>query len=126
MTSNYMKIWNFTNGCLTMSWLTRAGTSAHCKRLERLMVVCLVGLMSTAHGTGNEQVEQKATNTPDLEFLEFLGQFETDAGEWIDPESLLTEEFDDLLVATTNIEVNSGNSNTGINDGNDNDQQGDN
>lgn len=90
------------------------------------MVVCLVGLMSTAHGTGNEQVEQKATNTPDLEFLEFLGQFETDAGEWIDPESLLTEEFDDLLVATTNIEVNSGNSNTGINDGNDNDQQGDN
>jgi len=35
--------------------------------------------------------------TPDLELLEFLGSFATDEGEWIDPSSLLEEEFSTLL-----------------------------
>jgi len=40
-----------------------------------------------------------------MELLEFLGQFETDAGEWIDPDSLLAEEFTDLLDATTEADA---------------------
>lgn len=40
---------------------------------------------------------------PDLEFLEFLGQFETDNGEWIGPGNLMAEEFDELLAAAKNI-----------------------
>ena len=43
---------------------------------------------------------------PDLEFLEFLGQFESDEGEWIDPGSLLADEFSDLLNAAMIQEQN--------------------
>ena len=48
--------------------------------------------------------EQEA---PDLEFLEFLGQFETEAGEWIGPESLLSEGFQELLEASSSADNNS-------------------
>ncbi len=34
---------------------------------------------------------------PSLEFLEFLGQWETDEGEWIAPEDLADENFVDLI-----------------------------
>lgn len=36
---------------------------------------------------------------PDLEMLEFLGQFATDNGDWVDPDSLLSDEFGQLLDA---------------------------
>lgn len=36
---------------------------------------------------------------PSLEFLEFLGQWETDDGEWIAPEELANEDFGQLLEA---------------------------
>ena len=54
------------------------------------------GLFSSAYAAEDEPGEV----TPDLEFLEFLGQFETDSGEWMDPNSLLTEEFTELLDAS--------------------------
>tara|TARA_B110000858_G_scaffold198483_2_gene265571 strand:- start:20372 stop:20614 length:243 start_codon:yes stop_codon:yes gene_type:complete len=57
----------------------------------------MTGALSNTVAAENEQGE----DAPDLEFLEFLGQFETDAGEWIDPESLITEEFTKLLKAST-------------------------
>lgn len=57
----------------------------------------MTGALSNTIAAENEQSE----DAPDLEFLEFLGQFETDAGEWIDPDSLLTEEFTELLEAST-------------------------
>ena len=34
---------------------------------------------------------------PSLEFLEFLGRFETDSGEWVNPEELMQAEFEQLL-----------------------------
>jgi len=34
---------------------------------------------------------------PSIEFLEFLGQWETEEGEWIAPEDLADEEFAQLL-----------------------------
>lgn len=60
------------------------------------MLACMSGLISSTHAAENEQ----DVTEPDLEFLEFLGQFETDAGEWIDPDSLLAEEFTELLDAS--------------------------
>ena len=61
----------------------------------------MTGIFSNALAAENEQEE----SVPDLEFLEFLGRFETDAGEWVDPGSLLTEEFSELLDVSTNAEV---------------------
>jgi hypothetical protein len=40
-----------------------------------------------------------AQDLPDLELLQFLGEFETDEGEWIEPELLLESEFSQLLDA---------------------------
>jgi len=63
----------------------------------------MTGAFSNSYAAENEQSEM----APDLEFLEFLGQFETDAGEWIDPDSLLTEEFAELLDASTEASTDS-------------------
>ncbi|MFT4862469.1 MAG: hypothetical protein ACI95C_001690 [Pseudohongiellaceae bacterium] len=41
---------------------------------------------------------------PNLEILEFLGQFETDQGNWIAPGELMQEEFKTLLSAAINAE----------------------
>jgi len=65
------------------------------KQLSR--IVCLSLFMPLAAGAENEATAAIETALPDLEFLEFLGQFETDNGEWVDPGSLLTEDFADLL-----------------------------
>lgn len=35
--------------------------------------------------------------TPSIEFLEFLGQWETDEGEWIAPQDLADDEFAQLI-----------------------------
>lgn len=54
-----------------------------------------------ATGTLNA-AEDDANGTqamPNLEFLEFLGSFATEEGEWIDPNSLLEDEFSALLDA---------------------------
>jgi len=66
------------------------------------------GALSNAVAAENEQ----NGTAPDLEFLEFLGQFETDAGEWIDPDSLLTEEFTELLEATAEADSGDDSPNT--------------
>ena len=63
----------------------------------------MTGAFTNSYGAENEQND----TAPDLEFLEFLGQFETDAGEWIDPDSLLTEEFAELLDASTEANTDS-------------------
>jgi hypothetical protein len=50
---------------------------------------------------GAEQATQTgSTEPPSLEFIEFLGSFETDAGEWIDPTELIQPEFDQLMEAS--------------------------
>ncbi len=59
----------------------------------------LLSCMTAVQGAENEQTNEQNGNLPDLEFLEFLGQFETDEGEWIDPGSLLADEFIDFLNA---------------------------
>ena len=48
--------------------------------VEKAFALCLLGLISTAHGAENEHAAKDSPELPDLEFLEFLGQFETDEG----------------------------------------------
>lgn len=78
--------------------------SAGLKRagLKRIIAVCIGSLIPVIHGAENEVTVETEVAQPDLEFLEFLGQFETDDGQWIDPGSLLSEEFEDLLSVAEN------------------------
>jgi hypothetical protein len=48
--------------------------------------------------------ENSAGDLPGLELLEFLGQFETEQGEWMPPGELLMEEFETLLDSAINDE----------------------
>ena len=53
--------------------------------------VLLLGLLSSpalAQEPGSVRESTENTEMPSLEFLEFLGDWETDDGEWIDPEEL--------------------------------------
>ncbi len=50
------------------------------------------------------QPPQEQEQSPSLELLEFLGQWETDDGEWIAPEDLADAEFGLLLDASLVIE----------------------
>lgn len=53
--------------------------------------ILLSGLLSSpAFAQEPEQARKTSeeSETPSLEFLEFLGDWETDDGEWIDPEEL--------------------------------------
>ena len=63
----------------------------------------------------NETNTSTEANLPDLEFLEFLGQFETDNGEWVAPGILMAEEFEILLEAAIRAEQDE-NSNGNRND----------
>lgn len=70
--------------------------------MVKLGSICLLSLASSFHlltlyGAENEQENEDGSLRTDLQFLEFFGQFETDEGEWIDPESLLAQDFDQLL-----------------------------
>ena len=101
-----MKIWNFIFGWQRTSHSrcdigrTRPGLRPQFYARLALFLTCISGLFSSAYAAEDEPGEV----TPDLEFLEFLGQFETDAGEWVDPNSLLTEEFTELLDASAATE----------------------
>jgi len=44
-------------------------------------------------------------DAPSIEFLEFLGQWETQEGEWIAPEDLANEEFAQLLESAFESEI---------------------
>ena len=51
--------------------------------------ILLSGLLSSpTFAQEPEQTTSEESETPSLEFLEFLGDWETDDGEWIDPEEL--------------------------------------
>ena len=53
--------------------------------------------------------EEQELQSPDMELLEFLGSFQTDNGEWIEPESLLTGEFAELLNIAARLDAASQN-----------------
>lgn len=83
----------------------------------------LLAMLSPAYSAEQALDESENAELPDLEFLEFLGSFETDEGEWIDPGSLLAEEFSTLFNAAVAADTNSTdtsttNGNSGNNNGN--------
>ncbi|MFT7470814.1 MAG: hypothetical protein ACI8XU_000707 [Kiritimatiellia bacterium] len=98
-----MRIWNFICGSPKTNLSRCEFRGIRLRRTlqiysgRALLFACVTGALSNTHAAENEQIE----DVPDLEFLEFLGQFETDAGEWIDPDSLLTEGFTELLDASS-------------------------
>jgi len=108
-----MRIWNFIYGspktnlsrCELRGIRLRRTLQIYSGRV--LLLACVTGALPNTHAAENEQNE----DVPDLGFLEFLGQFETDAGEWIDPDSLLTEEFTELLDASTGADSGDNSSN---------------
>ena len=51
-----------------------------------------------------DENENPSSDLPNLELLEFLGQFETDQGNWIAPSELMMDEFENLLDAAINEE----------------------
>jgi len=68
------------------------------KVLQLLIVLCLFTSGAKAAEDNLEtELEGQSSNLPDMEFLEFLGSFETDSGEWVDPTELLQVEFELLL-----------------------------
>lgn len=62
-----------------------------------LMLITGIASSARAEAAEDDPGEQEGPMMPDIELLEFLGSFQTDSGEWIDPNSLLSEDFDEFL-----------------------------
>lgn len=74
-----------------------------------LVLMLLMAFSARAADQGGGDIQAEAP--PPLELLEFLGQWETDDGEWIDPQDLEAPELVNLLEAvmateTTLVETN--------------------
>lgn len=82
-----MKIWNFMNGSKKMSYRVSA---------------CLMMLLCSTSILRAEQ-QDNTDAMPSMAFLEFLGEWETEEGEWIDPFELEDDEFA-ALIETDNEE----------------------
>lgn len=68
--------------------------------IRRLLTpVLALGMVAPVIHAANNDSADTQTNLPSLEFLEFLGQWETDEGEWLPPEQLVDGEFVQLLDA---------------------------
>lgn len=62
------------------------------------------GAQATPAPTSESQAARVQEVAPSIEFLEFLGQWETDEGEWIAPEELADDAFAQLLEAAFETE----------------------
>ena len=102
-----MRIWNFICGWqrTTRSRCELDGCSLGIRILNYSTGTVLAAWVATAFSTSHAAENEELDSTPDLEFLEFLGQFETDTGEWMAPDSLLGEEIFELLDAAVNTET---------------------
>ena len=89
------------------------------KSITMLFLAAQIGDIKAAE---DEPASQAQNAAPDIELLEFLGSFQTDNGEWVEPASLLTEEFTELLNLAARMDAAS-NSGTGTNDDNQQDNQ---
>lgn len=88
----------------------RPAKSPH--KLYWLLLASHFGAVQVTQAAENEQVLQ----IPDLELLEFLGSFQTDNGDWIEPESLLTGEFAELLNLAAEMDAAAGENTDGSNE----------
>ncbi len=70
-----------------------------CRRAALLPVVLMLLAGSGAKAADQSGSDAPTAALPPLELLEFLGQWETDDGEWIDPQALEDPELASLLEA---------------------------
>jgi hypothetical protein len=120
-----MKIWIFTCGLPKVEFpiKTTEIRSGHCIRMKTLRGLTSLYLLTAAlNVTAAEEELELDPNLPNLEFLEFLGSFESDAGNWIDPGSLITEDFGDFLNAAIRLTPEPEQANATINDQQQDDQ----
>jgi|GEM_PF-3293313 len=69
-----------------------------------LITVALLACPPAGSAAENQQPAD-GINLPSLELLEFLGSFETDSGEWINPGELMQPEFEQLLESIENAPI---------------------
>ena len=62
-----------------------------------LLLLALAFNSQAASAAENDSSADAVPLIPDLELLEFLGSFQTEDGEYINPETMLGDEFLDLL-----------------------------
>jgi hypothetical protein len=84
------------------------------------MLLTLPPAVSAAESAENSDL-------PGLDFLEFLGSFETDSGQWVDPAELMQPDFEQLLenIGSSPIQasgIHGQDSNTQIEDGDSEDE----
>lgn len=70
-----------------------------------VLPLALMLLMVTGARAADQQSGDVQAGAPPLELLEFLGQWETDDGEWIDPQELEDPELVKLLDAVMETET---------------------
>lgn len=75
-----------------------------CRRAAAWSLVLTLLIASSALGADQDGGDEQA-DVPPLELLEFLGQWETDDGEWIDPQELEDPELVNLLEAALATET---------------------
>jgi hypothetical protein len=69
-----------------------------------ILLFCLSASLFAEEQINNEEV-------PSMAFLEFLGEWETEEGEWIDPIELENEEIGNLIETTSESKVKTDNEN---------------
>lgn len=68
------------------------------KMVYRVSTYAMLLLLSMTQLFAEE--ETNTESMPSVEFLEFLGEWETEQGEWIDPNELESEELEQLFDKT--------------------------
>ena len=75
------------------------------KKMVCRVSVCVLLLFLTSSLYADERTnDEQQTTVPSIEFLEFLGEWETEQGEWMDIEILEDNEIGKILETNTNDE----------------------
>lgn len=86
-----MKSWSFMSG-----WK---------KMMVCRVSVCVLLLFSISSLCAEERIDDaQQTTMPSIDFLEFLGEWETEQGEWLDLETLEDNEIGKILETNTDNE----------------------
>lgn len=103
-----MRTWIFTSGLKKTGFksVQRITNMNDCStnNQRRWTALTFLGLAFSSYGAEQTNESENALMSPDIELLEFLGSFQTDAGEFIAPESMLGTEFPELLDLATQLD----------------------
>lgn len=82
------------------------------KKMDCRVSVCFLLLCSISSLYAEVLTDgEQQVSIPSIDFLEFLGEWETEQGEWIDPEVLENDEIEKLIEETNEIKANTDNEN---------------